>query len=107
MKKYILSGLTITTFLVYVLYQQVIGSGNAAVFINPNTTGTKSIVTNTVVNSPAVKQNNNQTQPQSTPVVQVNVPVATKPKTPVVIKSLYADGRYTGVSADAYYGNIQ
>jgi uncharacterized protein with FMN-binding domain len=117
MKKYILSFLVIATSAVYIVYQKVNGLGD-------------SLLASSVSSSQST-----DTLPASVPVVTAKVsPVVVKPKpkpvpTPVPVKittptpvptpapipapvpvasaGQYKDGQYTGVSANAFYGNIQ
>src|ERR1035437_9440767 len=99
MKKYILSTLVMSTFIVYIIYQQV--------------TGTNDIIVKNPINNSAVSSsnsfssaNNQNTSTNNVPSVPI-VPVLPKQNPVVVQKGQYKNGTYTGVSADAYYGNIQ
>jgi uncharacterized protein with FMN-binding domain len=122
LKKYILSFLLIMTFAVYIVYQRLIGTvDTAAVAISSiDSTTTTSVPSNDVIfpaPTPVVVPVSSPIPvPVSTPIV-VNKP-APKPApkavpvsipVPVVVANTgqYKDGSYTGVSANAYYGNIQ
>ena len=123
MKKYIVSTFVIFTFAVYALYQHIVGVGDLAVANNNVSDPTANVIV-------ADNTNSNSQTPTDTPTpsvvptkvitkVTTSVPVHTKvtPVVPVAPKptpvkvitntGMYKDGQYTGVSADAYYGNIQ
>ncbi len=85
MKKFTVSAILILAFSAYVTLQRIVGNGNSAPINSTNTAVSTGI-----------------TPPAIAPVPVAN-PVTIKP----VISRPYKDGRYTGVSADAYYGNIQ
>lgn len=89
MRKYILSFLVIGTFGLYALYLRI--GGNAVGSILSNTTPSPTSV------------------PAAPLVVQPKPPTTHKTPTPIapVQTGQYRDGTYTGVSANAYYGNIQ
>jgi uncharacterized protein with FMN-binding domain len=99
MKKYILSTLVVSTFIIYVLYQQINGT-NSTIFVNSiDNSSTKKL------SSFDSEKTNNQIV--KTPKVLSNTIQKVTPASTVVNKGLYKDGVYTGSNADAYYGNIQ
>ena len=91
MKKYILSTLVVLTFATYTLYQHIIA----------RSLGSVSYALTPPVESPTPVQTYTPVQPPLS--VQEPTPVAVK----VTSTGMYKDGTYTGISADAYYGNIQ
>lgn len=115
MKKFILSAFVVVSFAIYSLTQRGAPSGNLGV-VAPNLSVSNSTPTDPqTVTSQTVGSGNPPTQ---TPVVQnptsktnpVPKPAPAPAPTPVPVvkpKGQYTDGTYTGISADAYYGNIQ
>src|SRR5665213_2875395 len=111
MKKYILSFLVIGTFGLYILYMRFGGSTDVALL--PTTGAAVPVDTSsqtTSSNTPPPDTTNQITTTTSTPT-----PVPVKTKTPSPVKAptptpkppgQYKDGTYTGISANAYYGNI-
>jgi uncharacterized protein with FMN-binding domain len=97
MKKYIVSIFVIATFAVYVLYQRVSGVGNVVIVNNP------SIIP---IREGGVDDDDDDFIPPKTArtPAPTTAPKSTATKT---TNGLYKDGNYTGISADAYYGNIQ
>ncbi len=90
MKKYIVSFLVVSTFGLYALYLRSVGDASSAA-VSPAPVAETSIPAPTPISAPT---------PVPTPT-PVKVPTPTKPA------GQYKDGVYTGVSANAYYGNIQ
>jgi len=100
-RKFFLSLSVGTLFFVYLVYERVTAtqSGGAIPLVIFNTA------------SSAPSSASSGTAPSSAkpphtapPPVAATPPTATPPPTP---RGKYKDGTYTGVSADAYYGNIQ
>lgn len=95
MKRKILSTLVILTFGTYVLFQKISGSDNTIVAKSNNNNPDTSL--------PA----------KSTPTNNTDISSVTSALLKKVTKFVpantgkYKNGEYTGVSADAYYGNIQ
>jgi uncharacterized protein with FMN-binding domain len=118
MKKFLLSFLVFFASAGYVVYQYV-GGSPASASVSPAGTSaqnTQIVVSTTQTNvtqsapSPAPAT---PTPPTSTPV-STQTPTPTPTPTPVPAPTpapkpagLYADGTYTGTSADAYYGTVQ
>lgn len=94
MKKFFLSSGLVITFIIYSVHKSLAGSGNS-------TAGTDLSLNN----PPKV------TQPESSPTQTVGNSVTPTLFIPTVTPQLKAnglkDGKYTGDSADAYYGNVQ
>lgn len=90
MKKFLLSGFVIVTFIGYALHQRF--GDSEAVVVTPNDATT-----------PAAGFSNLQTPTPTTP------PGSTPPPATPTPKQLagYRDGSYTGSVADAFYGNVQ
>lgn len=82
----------IFTFAFYVEYQRISGASGASAL--------NSISYNSVSNTISGVAS-------STSVPIQSVPIVATPVKKISSTSLYKDGRYTGISADAYYGNIQ
>lgn len=97
MKKVLLSGFVIFTFIGYAV-QQRFSDENVAV-VTPNT----SVVTSQSLNViPSVAM------PTATPTTQGSAPPPQNTPTPTPAnRGKYKDGSYTGSVADAFYGNIQ
>ena len=99
MKKYVISTLVISTFLIYVLYERTMGINT----VLPTEQSLPIVATDSVnVPIPVTPVTGNTNQPIS-PVVPAGNQVSTVSKP----KGQYKDGQYTGDSADAYYGNVQ
>ena len=82
MKKILLSGFVVATFIGYALQQRY--GDNSSVVVTPNTSTTQ-----TTTQSP-------------TPAAQ-----GSTPPPPQQLASAYKDGSYTGPVTDAFYGNVQ
>ena len=113
MKKYLVSFFVITTFAVFVVYQRLGGIwGSVAVSYTPvastvpvDVSATPSnVITPPPIPTPAPVEVIKPT-PIPAKVVKTPEPIPTPVK--VATTGLYKDGQYTGVSANAYYGNIQ
>lgn len=99
MKKIVLSGFVIVTFIGYALQQRM--QTDAAGIVTPNspvspTTSFSTIETPT----PTVAQG-----ASPPPTTVASAPTATP--TPKQLAGAYKDGQYTGSVADAFYGNVQ
>jgi uncharacterized protein with FMN-binding domain len=121
MKKTVVSFSFIFVFVMYALYQYL-GMSQTSVFVATNSTAsstsipplpsaskTTAPVKTVSKTSTTVKKSAVPAAPSTTDVAiqtQPNQPVTTATPVPVV-KSMYADGTYTGNAADAYYGTIQ
>ncbi|MBI5421327.1 MAG: hypothetical protein HZA35_03400 [Parcubacteria group bacterium] len=99
MKKYSVSFLVISTFIVYVIYQHLSGTENT-IIINPSVAGATRVISD-------------DDETISREVVGTSMPVVVSSQNPIVTKpapmpmgmmrrGLYKDGQYTGVSVDAY-----
>jgi uncharacterized protein with FMN-binding domain len=93
MKKYILTFLIIGTFGLYILYQRVGKSADVAVVSN-----SQNIISNIPIPDTI---NTRVVSPTTIKKTIVKSTLISKPS------GQYIDGVYTGVSADAYYGNIK
>lgn len=89
-KKFFLSTFVIVVFTLYALKLQFGGRDDGARTIVPNT-------------SP----NDNQAVVLPTPIASSNPPPTNKPIASAQPVGKYRDGTYTGLVADAFYGNIQ
>jgi uncharacterized protein with FMN-binding domain len=89
MKKILLSGFVIVTFIGYAIHQRT--DAEAVGVITPNISQAPATLTPT----PVVAQG-------STPP-----PAATATPTPIQLAGAFKNGEYTGSVADAYYGNVQ
>ena len=90
MKKFFLSAFVVVTFIAYALNQKLTGSDQTSL-VTPVPTANNTQQTFSTIATPAGSGTPN---PTSTPI---SAPT----------RSGYKDGQFTGVSADAYYGNIQ
>ncbi len=94
MKKILLSFFVVLAFAIYIVYQRLGGSSNRIIIPNnlvlPSSTNINTQNTQTQTTQPAPKP------------VSTSVPVVKPPA-----HGLYRDGKYTGIVADAYYGNVQ
>jgi uncharacterized protein with FMN-binding domain len=105
MKKALISILFIFGFGGYVVYNNSTSNSQSTTVPNPmpvlsTVNATQSQTTN---GSSAPPIDTTSTTQHSTAVT----PTVSKPVTPKVSSGKYVDGTYTGIAADAYYGNIQ
>ena len=110
-KKFILSAFVIVSFAIYALFERGSSSGSLSAVIpsQPAQNSTSSldqtaIVPNTSASAPATSPS---TAPKSTPAATPTPIITPTPVPATKPKGQYTDGTYTGVSANAYYGNIQ
>jgi uncharacterized protein with FMN-binding domain len=110
MKKFFVSSVVIIAFLAYSIYQRVNGSNVMPVIspkvslsqTSPIPTNTPTPIPTSVPTATSVPISQSITL-QPTPTNKPT-PIPTPTPTP---RSGYKDGTYTGVAADAFYGNIQ
>ncbi len=108
MKKFFLSFFVFAASAGYVLYQYLGGTPvNAA--ITPAQPQTSEVATTIDSNAapPSPPSSAPQTQTQPKPTLPVTPTPAPTPAPAAKPKGQYADGTYTGNSADAYYGFVQ
>lgn len=107
MKKTSLSFFVITAFAIYAVYQQVVHSSpadNSAVSLSLPAV----LPAPVVVPAPTAPVAGQNPPTSPTPVKTPAAPQpAPTPTPPPVAQGQYKNGQYTGISADAYYGNIQ
>ncbi len=103
MKKIFISSVVILSFLAYSFYQRVLSNESAHTISYVKQAPSSGSVQNTptpqATPTPTISPSNISTAPKDTPT-QTPTPTP-KPS------SLYKDGSYTGIAADAFYGNIQ
>ena len=109
MKKFILSVFVIASFGTYVVLQS---NGNSSRNLLPLTASNSLNNTNQNTNSVAVVSNNNTPSSNtSSGSSSGSSGQNSNPSSPAIIPpkqtGMYKDGQYTGISADAYYGNVQ
>lgn len=100
MKRFLLSGFVIATFIGYAIQQRFDNEGTRVV--TPNTVAAPQ--TNfSALESPTPLTGQGSTPPPSTPVATNPTPTPA----PKVLAGAFRDGAYTGSVADAFYGNVQ
>jgi uncharacterized protein with FMN-binding domain len=95
MRKFLLSALVITIFVIYALHTNLENESAAPIAIKPNTVIPSSLPTDIPAATLGPTPSQNITQPLPTPA-----PVSTP-------QGRYKNGTYTGGVADAFYGNVQ
>jgi len=100
MKKSLITFLLVLTFAVYIVYYRLLSSSDTGVIpITPEAP----VPTNNTQNIPPAPA---PTTTLTAPSTQT-MPPKTMPPVKMPMRALYRDGQYAGVSADAYYGNVQ
>lgn len=99
MKRFVLSGFVIASFIIFSLYYRVMGQSTISV-VPPNPATPTPVPSNqpTAANTPP---------PLTSPPGVINTPVPTSTPVPPTPSSGYKDGTFVGTVADAFYGNIQ